>query len=98
MYRGADGLVTGSPGGKALHEWIVGHARTLRAVQAAREESRDVVMIWGAAHLAGIDALLSNAGFTRDDTRWLTAIPHRVPRCYPDVHDTHPQEPALDAS
>lgn len=40
------------------------------AARAAIEAERDVVALWGAAHLPGIGELLGEAGFHRTDRQW----------------------------
>lgn len=59
---------------------IVAHARDVFAVQAALRETRDVVMIWGAAHLAAIGGLLSHGGYALVETKWFAALPRHIPQ------------------
>jgi len=55
---------------------IVVDARNQLAVQAALSapQDRPLVMIWGAAHLPGIGALLAASGYARTETRWFTVL------------------------
>lgn len=55
-------------------------ARNQVAIDAALTETREVVALWGAAHLPGIAAGLEREGFRRVSTKWLTAVRKPVSR------------------
>lgn len=74
-----------SPGGNLLMRWVLGgnavnvieHWRNLYAVTKALAvaHTRPVVLIWGAAHLAGMGDILAANGFVLDDAiDWVEAI------------------------
>lgn len=52
---------------------VVGTWRECNAVAVALAETRDVVMVWGAGHLAGFAAILLRNGFGLASTRWVFA-------------------------
>jgi hypothetical protein len=62
------------------------------ALDAVAGTSRDTVLIWGAAHLAGLGAGLRDKGFVRcDDTEWHTVLD--VPPVWPAFRQLLPGAP-----
>lgn len=83
LYKGFDKAIATGGSGRGLADDLVSHWRSVNAVNIARRERRDVVMLWGGAHCAGIGALLSKMGYSLVETQWFTALPRRIPRRKP---------------
>jgi hypothetical protein len=51
------------------------HQRNYFATEAAFNTQSDVVLVWGAAHLPGMDKILRRNGYRRESTEWRVIIP-----------------------
>jgi hypothetical protein len=59
---------------------VLVHERTAVVLAAVHGTDRDAVLLWGAAHLPGLEADLANAGYEPAGERWYTVA--TVPRIW----------------